>query len=128
MAVEHAVGTRKRAVAKVWLGPGEGKIEINGKSIEDYLGRRDLVELAKRPLTSTDTASRFNARVKVVGGGVAGQASAISLSLARALAKQEPDFHKALKDAGLLTRDSREKERMKYGQAKRRKSFQWTKR
>lgn len=128
MAVEHAVGTRKRAVAKVWLGAGDGKVEVNGKSIEDYLGRKDLVELAVRPLAITEVRSRFDVRIQVMGGGSAGQASAISLSLSRVLIKQDPALRKTLKDAGLLTRDSREKERMKYGQAKRRKSFQWTKR
>lgn len=128
MAREHAVGTRKRAVAKVWLEPGDGKIFVNRKPIEDYLKRKDFVETALRPLVFTETLSRFNVRIQVKGGGLSGQASAISLALARALVKQEPDLHKSLKDEGLLTRDSREKERMKYGLAKRRKSFQWTKR
>lgn len=125
---EHAVGTRKRATAKVWIAPGEGNFTVNGKKIEEYLGRQDLLNLARRPLELTETTSRFDIKVNVVGGGVAGQANAISLGLARVLAKVEPDLHKSLKDAGLLTRDPREKERMKYGLAKRRKSFQWTKR
>ncbi len=128
MATEHAVGTRKRAVAKVWLGPGEGKIVINKLDIDQYLKRKDLVDLALRPLVATDSLSRFDINVSVKGGGPAGQASAISLGLARALVRLDSDFRKKLKDAGLLTRDPREKERMKYGLAKRRKSFQWTKR
>jgi len=127
-SAEHAVGTRKRAVAKVWLSPGEGKFTINGQELKRYLKREDLLIVARRPLELTETSSRFDVRVTVRGGGLSAQASAISLGLARALVKRESDFHKALKDAGLLTRDPREKERMKYGLAKRRKSFQWTKR
>jgi small subunit ribosomal protein S9 len=115
-------------VAKVWLGPGEGNIIINRQEINQYLKRKDLVDLALRPLVATDSLTRYNIKVSVRGGGSAGQAAAISLAVARALAKLDSDLHKPLKDAGLLTRDPREKERMKYGLAKRRKSFQWTKR
>jgi small subunit ribosomal protein S9 len=126
--MEHAVGTRKRAVAKVWLLPGPGEFSINGKKIDEYLKRRDLIELALRPLHLTESVSKLDVKVQVSGGGVSAQASAISFGIARALVKHEPTYQKQLKDAGLLTRDSREKERMKYGLAKRRKSFQWTKR
>jgi len=125
---EHAVGTRKRATAKVWLENGDGKITVNGQDIQTYLKRFDLVNVAKRPLTLTDKLSTYNVKVQVRGGGVSAQACAISLGIARSLSVLEPDLHKALKDEGLLTRDPREKERMKYGLAKRRKSFQWTKR
>jgi small subunit ribosomal protein S9 len=128
MAAEHAVGTRKRATAKIWLTPGEGKFTVNGKELEEYLKRKDLFLAAVRPLEVTKALKRFDVRVQVKGGGTSAQAGAISLGLARALAKHEPDLQKALKDASLLTRDPREKERMKYGLAKRRKSFQWTKR
>ncbi len=124
----HAVGTRKRAVAKVWLLAGAGDFVINGKKLNDYLQRSDLIDLALRPLEITDNLAKLDLRIQVSGGGVSAQASAISFGIARALSKFEPDYHKRLKDAGLLTRDSREKERMKYGLAKRRKSFQWTKR
>ncbi|MBN2379098.1 30S ribosomal protein S9 [candidate division WOR-3 bacterium] len=127
-APEHAVGTRKRATAKVWLKPGEGKFKINGKQIEEYLKRMDLVLVAKRPLEINKIADKFDVNVQVRGGGLSAQASAVSLGIARGLSKLDPDLHKTLKDEGLLTRDPREKERMKYGLAKRRKSFQWTKR
>jgi small subunit ribosomal protein S9 len=125
---EHAVGTRKRATAKVWLKPGDGKFVINNFDIEEYLKRSDIIMMAKRPLELTHTLKSYNIMVKVIGGGMAGQASAISLGIAKALVRYQPELHKSLKDAGLLTRDPREKERMKYGLAKRRKSFQWTKR
>jgi small subunit ribosomal protein S9 len=126
--VKHAVGTRKRATAKIWLTTGEGKFTINDKGLEEYLKRRDLFITALRPLELTDTVKRFDACIQVKGGGASAQADAISLGLARALVKHDTELHKVLKDAGLLTRDSREKERMKYGLAKRRKRFQWTKR
>ena len=126
--VEHAVGTRKRATAKVWLTPGKGNFKVNDKKLEEYLKRKDLFLAALRPLELTDTVKRFDAHIQVKGGGTSAQASAISLGLARALVKHDAEFHKVLKDAGLLTRDPREKERMKYGLAKRRKRFQWTKR
>lgn len=125
---EHVVGSRKRATAKVWLGEGEGKFTINDKKVDDYLKRFDLILLAKRPLEITENLKKFDVQVQVHGGGMASQAGAISLGIARALTARDPDLHKTLKDAGLLTRDPREKERMKYGLAKRRKSFQWTKR
>jgi len=128
MAVEHAVGTRKRATAKIWLTPGEGKFTVNGKELDEYLKRKDLFLAAIRPLEVTKALKRFDVRVQVKGGGISAQAGAISLGVARALVKHEPDLQKALKDASLLTRDPREHERMKYGLAKRRKSFQWTKR
>lgn len=128
MGLEHAVGTRKRATAKVWLTAGDGNFVVNGKGLEEYLKRKDLFLTALRPLKVTDTLKRFDVRVQVKGGGISAQADAISLGLARALVKHEPDFQKPLKNAGLLTRDPREHERMKYGLAKRRKSFQWTKR
>jgi small subunit ribosomal protein S9 len=128
MAAEHAVGSRKRASAKIWLTPGEGKFTVNGKELDEYLKRKDLFLAAIRPLEVTKALKRFDVRVQVKGGGISAQAGAISLGVARALVKHEPDLQKALKDASLLTRDPREKERMKYGLAKRRKSFQWTKR
>ncbi|MEA3311308.1 MAG: 30S ribosomal protein S9 [candidate division WOR-3 bacterium] len=128
MAAEHAVGSRKRASAKIWLTPGEGKFTVNGKELDEYLKRKDLFLVAIRPLEVTKALKRFDVRVQVKGGGISAQAGAISLGVARALVKHEPDLQKALKDASLLTRDPREKERMKYGLAKRRKSFQWTKR
>jgi small subunit ribosomal protein S9 len=126
--LEHAVGTRKRATAKVWLSAGEGNFTVNGKGLEEYLQRKDLLLVAFRPLDVTETAKRFDVRVQVKGGGTSAQAGAISLGLSRALLKYDSEFRKLLKDAGLLSRDPREKERMKYGLAKRRKSFQWTKR
>lgn len=128
MAHKHAVGTRKRSTAKVWLKSGDGEFVVNGKGLKEYFKRGDLIKQARRPLKLTDNLGNFNVRVQVMGGGISGQAGALSLGIARALIQHQPDLRKPLKDAGLLTRDSREKERMKYGLAKRRKSFQWTKR
>lgn len=121
-------GSRKRAIAKVMLKEGKGRIFINGKSPEKFFKRSDIIEKILLPLKLTDTSQKFDIKVKTKGGGVSGQADAIKLGIARALQKYNPEFRKPLATAGLLTRDPREKERMKYGRAKRRKSFQWTKR
>ncbi len=121
-------GRRKEAVARVRLTPGTGKAMINGRAIHDYLTRDSLVLIALRPLTLTNTAGSFDVTARVMGGGLTGQAGAVSLGIARALARQD-EAHKALLGrAGLLTRDSRMKERKKYGQPGARKRFQFSKR
>ncbi len=122
-----ATGSRKTATAKVWLIPGQGEHIINGKPLATYLGREDLVKYALAPLAVTNI-THFGVNIVVAGGGLAAQAGAVALGIARALLSYNPDLRGTLKAADLLKRDPREKERMKYGLAKRRKRFQWTKR
>ncbi len=122
-------GRRKRATARVKLTEGEGKIMVNGKELTEFFGgREDLIYNAKSPLRVTDTMDKFNISAKVEGGGIRGQAEAILLGIARALVALEPDLKPSLKKEGLLTRDSREVERKKYGHPKARKRFQFSKR
>jgi small subunit ribosomal protein S9 len=124
-----AVGRRKSAVARVRLFPdGAGNIVINGKDSNAYLGRESLVGVIRQPLRLLDLGSRFNITVKVVGGGVSGQAGAIRHGIARALVKVDEASRPALRRAGLLTRDPRVKERKKYGLKRARKAPQYTKR
>lgn len=126
--IYFACGSRKTATAKVWLIPGSGKIKINHRSGPDYFGETGLIEIVQAPFKVTGTKDRFDLVSSVRGGGISAQASAISLGIARALVLFNPELRKTLKNAELLKRDPREKERMKYGLAKRRKRFQWTKR
>ncbi len=121
-------GSRKRAVAKIRLQPGNGSIKINGKEPIQYFCRQDLVDLINLPLITAGVKGTFDINAKVFGGGIAGQAGAVSLGIARALVNFNPELRPTLKSAGLLKRDPREKERMKYGLAKRRKRFQFSKR
>ncbi|MEO0093368.1 MAG: 30S ribosomal protein S9 [candidate division WOR-3 bacterium] len=123
-----ATGSRKTAVAKVWLTPGKGEIKINNRNASDYLGRLDLMNVVLSPFKVTNTLGQYDVICQVRGGGVSAQADAIALGTARALLEIDSNFRKTLKSAELLKRDPREKERMKYGLAKRRKRFQWTKR
>ncbi len=123
-----ATGRRKSSIARVRLTSGNGKIEINGKHIDEYLQRDTLILIAKQPLTLTSTLDKFDVSVNVVGGGIAGQAGAICHGIARALLKVSETYKKELKDAGLLTRDPRMKERKKYGLKKARKASQFSKR
>lgn len=127
-----ASGGRKEAVAKVWLFPktdtGDWKFIINNQQADKYFGRFDLLLLAQQPLKVTNLLGQFDVKCEVKGGGKSGQAGAISLGIARALVSYQPELRKTLSEAGLLKRDPREKERCKYGLAKRRKRFQWTKR
>lgn len=123
-----ATGRRKSSVASARLCTGNGKIVVNGRELEEYLQRDTLVLIAKQPLALTGTEGKYDVVVKVTGGGIAGQAGAIRHAIARALVKENEQFHKELKDAGLLTRDSRQKERKKYGLKKARKASQFSKR
>ncbi len=124
----YATGRRKSAVARVRLIPGEGILVINGRSPSEYFGRRDLETVITQPLRITDNLGRFVASIKVVGGGVSGQAGAICHGIARALVVSDEELRPVLKKAGLLTRDPREKERKKYGLKRARKAPQYTKR
>ena len=121
-------GRRKRSVARVRLAPGTGVIVVNERPYEDYFPRETLRMAIKAPLLLTHELGKYDIRVNVMGGGVSGQAGAIRMGIARALAALDEAHRVALRAAGLLTRDPREKERKKYGQKGARKRFQWTKR
>jgi small subunit ribosomal protein S9 len=127
-AYYYGTGRRKTSVARVRLVPGDGVLLINGKSPSEYFGRRDLETVVTQPLRVTETLGKFVGSVKVEGGGISGQAGAISHGIARALASADEEMRPALKKAGLLTRDPREKERKKYGLKRARKAPQYTKR
>ena len=124
----QGTGRRKRSTARVRLVPGEGTVVVNGKPLDEYFGLDGAVERASAPLTITNTNRKFNAMVKVAGGGVTGQVGAISMGIARALLQVDKDNTKVLRQAGLLTRDPREKERKKPGLKRARKAPQFTKR
>ena len=124
----NAVGRRKESVARVRLVPGTGQKTINGKTIDVYFPRGTVIDMIVQPLEITSTADRYDVHANVSGGGVAGQAGAVRLGIARALVKIDESYRKPLKQAGLLTRDPRVKERKKYGRAKARKRFQFSKR
>lgn len=123
-----ATGRRKSAVARVVLRPGRGRITVNGKSLADYLPTPSLRLVARRPLAEVAMADQYDVRANVQGGGAAGQSGAISLGIARALLLLNPELRPKLRAAGLLTRDSRMKERKKYGQKGARRRFQYSKR
>ncbi|MBM3314065.1 30S ribosomal protein S9 [candidate division WOR-3 bacterium] len=122
-----ATGSRKSATAKVWLTMGSPETVVNGRPFDRYFGRADLVATALSPLKTAGVAG-IGVKAECSGGGLSAQAAAVALGAARALVVYDPDLRKALRGAELLKRDPREKERMKYGLAKRRKRFQWTKR
>jgi len=124
----QAVGRRKKSIARVRLVPGEGKIIINNRDIENYFGLETLKMTVRQPLNLTETASRFDVLVNVYGGGTTGQAGAIRHGIARALLVADPELRPALKKAGYLTRDPRMKERKKYGLKAARRAPQFSKR
>ena len=127
-AYKQATGRRKTAVARVRIVPGDGVIVVNNRPPSEYFGRRDLETVVTQPLRLTDTVDRFAGTVKVLGGGVAGQAGAVCHGIARALVVADPELRGVLKKAGLLSRDPREKERKKPGLKRARKAPQYTKR
>jgi small subunit ribosomal protein S9 len=124
----YATGRRKCAVARVWMMPGSGKIEINHREIDDYFGRATSKMIIRQPLELTETTGRYDIYVNVSGGGLSGQADAIKHGITRALMKLNGSFRPGLKKAGYITRDSRIKERKKYGQRGARARFQFSKR
>lgn len=124
----YATGRRKNAVARVWIKPGSGKVVINGKDIETYFGRPVLRMILRQPFEQADRIDQFDVLCTVTGGGLSGQAGALRHGISRALVNFEPGLRPALKMAGFLTRDSRKVERKKYGRAKARRSFQFSKR
>lgn len=121
-------GRRKSSIARVRITAGKGNISVNGKSLDEYFGEETLRVIVKQPLTVTDTASKFDVIAKVTGGGFSGQAGAVRHGIARALNAANDEYRPILKSNGLLTRDSREKERKKYGLKKARKAPQFSKR
>ncbi|MBP8743236.1 MAG: 30S ribosomal protein S9 [Acidaminococcaceae bacterium] len=123
-----ATGRRKSSVARVRLVPGEGNIIINDRELTKYFGLKTLELIIKQPLEATETVGKYDVLANVVGGGISGQAGAIRHGIARALLKVDEEYRPALKKAGLLTRDPREKERRKYGLKKARKASQFSKR
>lgn len=131
MSVSHyyATGKRKNAVARVWLEPGEGKIIVNDKKAEEYFPpHSSLMMLIKQPLEVVNSAGKFNVYANIAGGGISSQAGALRHGIAKGLLEVDSAFRAPLKKKGLLTRDSRDKERKKYGQKGARKKFQYSKR
>ena len=124
----YATGKRKDAVARVWIKPGKGTITINGKEQETYFARPTLRLVINQPFAITDREGQYDVIATVRGGGLSGQAGAVKHGIAQALSKYEPALRGTVKAAGFLTRDSRVVERKKYGRAKARRSFQFSKR
>jgi small subunit ribosomal protein S9 len=124
----YATGRRKNAVARVWVKPGKGEIMVNGKKAVQYFARPVLRMLITQPFLVADRYNQFDVYCTVVGGGLSGQAGAVRHGISRALTNYEPDLRAILKAAGFLTRDPRVVERKKYGKAKARRSFQFSKR
>lgn len=124
----YATGKRKDAVARVWVKPGSGKVVVNGKEMAVYFARPVLQMILKQPFTVANVEGQFDVYATVAGGGLSGQAGAVKHGISKALQLYEPSLRGALKAAGFLTRDSRVVERKKYGKAKARRSFQFSKR
>lgn len=128
MPTTHAIGRRKEAVCRIYLTPGTGKWEVNGRALGEFFPRPTLVSSIQQPFAATDTAGQYDVRAIVNGGGVSGQAGALRLAAARALVKIDEANKGKLRPLGLLTRDARAVERKKPGQPGARKKFQFSKR
>ena len=126
--ITHTIGRRKEAVCRVYLKPGSGKWDINGRTLGDYFPRPALVTSIQQPFTATDRLGQFDVTANLSGGGQSGQAGALRLAVARALVKIDETHRRKLRDLGLLTRDARAVERKKPGRPKARKRFQFSKR
>ena len=126
--VYYATGKRKTAIARTWMKPGSGVITVNDRELDDYFRVGTAKTILLQPLVLTNTLDSFDIRVKVIGGGISGQAGAIRHGITRALMLVDPDLRQSLKRAGFVTRDSRVKERQKYGQKGARARFQFSKR
>lgn len=124
----HTVGKRKTSIARAYVKPGQGKITINSRDIDDYYIRSTSKMVINQPLELTDSVGKFDILVNVCGGGLSGQAGAIRHAISRALAEIDPENRKVLKSNGLITRDARKKERKLYGQKGARARFQFSKR
>ncbi len=128
MAKANYIGRRKTSTARLYIKNGKGEILVNGTPIEDYFSTKARLNIARLPLTVAELDGEYDIKVTVRGGGITGQAGAVSLALARAIDDLHEDKHSVLKQHGLLTRDDRMVERKKYGQPKARKRFQFSKR
>lgn len=124
----YATGKRKDAIARVWIKPGSGKVTVNGKEMGVYFARPVLQMILRQPFSVAGVTDQFDVNATVKGGGLSGQAGAVKHGISKALQLYDPSLRGALKAAGFLTRDSRVVERKKYGKAKARKSFQFSKR
>ncbi len=124
----YSTGKRKSSIARVWIKRGKGEIKINGSQLTDYFGRAVLQMVIESPFNKVDRKGEFDVIATVKGGGLSGQAGALRHGISRALVKFEPELRSSLKSEGFLTRDSRVVERKKYGKAKARRSFQFSKR
>ena len=124
----YATGKRKNAIARVWIKPGSGRVTVNGRDIEVYFARPVLRMILRQPFEVTQRADQFDVDCTVKGGGLSGQAGAVRHGISKALTNYEPGLRPALRQGGFLTRDSRVVERKKYGRAKARRSFQFSKR
>ena len=124
----YATGKRKTSVARVWIKPGTGQIMINKRTIDEYFGRPTSKMVVRQPLELTENIGKFDVSVNVSGGGPSGQAGAIKHGITKALLEADPELRASLKKAGFITRDSRIKERKKYGRRAARRSFQFSKR
>lgn len=124
----YATGKRKDAIARVWVKPGSGKITVNGKEFAAYFARPVLQMILQQPIVASNRAGQFDVVATVAGGGLSGQAGAVRHGISKALTYYEPGLRAVLKKGGFLTRDSRVVERKKYGKAKARRSFQFSKR
>ena len=124
----YATGRRKNAIARVWIKPGNGRVTVNGRDQEQFFARPVLRMIIKQPFDVTSRVDQFDVICTVTGGGLSGQAGAVRLGISKALVNYEPGLRPALKSGGFLTRDSRVVERKKYGRAKARRSFQFSKR
>ena len=124
----YATGKRKDAVARVWIKPGAGRVMVNGRDAETYFARATLRMVMNQPFEAADRRDQFDVMATVSGGGLSGQAGAVRHGISKALANFEPGLRPVLKKGGFLTRDSRVVERKKYGKAKARRSFQFSKR
>ena len=124
----YATGKRKNAIARVWVKPGSGKITVNDKEFAAYFARPVLQMILKQPIVASNRDGQFDIIATVIGGGLSGQAGAVRHGISKALTYYEPGLRSVLKKGGFLTRDSRVVERKKYGKAKARRSFQFSKR
>jgi small subunit ribosomal protein S9 len=126
--VYYATGKRKNAIARTWITPGKGEISINGRTLEDYFRVYTAKTIITQPLMLTNNRDKFDIKIRVLGGGIIGQAGAIRHSITKALMDFDADLRTVLKKAGFVRRDPREKERKKYGQKGARARFQFSKR
>ncbi len=124
----YATGKRKNAIARVWIKPGAGRVTVNGREVEIYFARPVLRMIINQPFEAAGRAQQYDVMCTVTGGGLSGQAGAVRHGISKALTHYEPDLRPVLKQGGFLTRDARVVERKKYGKAKARRSFQFSKR